>query len=153
MQPDFMNFYKVLAIVLVTGAIAFAVLFVVLSATRELTTLELVVFQVMVLLLSLLGSFAFSREFAAGAADQSLRRHAKSAFRRVLSLFRGLSRIAEVADQPGEDVNLALAVIKATVKEHIDTADDALEDWREIVPEEADALRRSISPLDGGVNA
>lgn len=148
-----MNFYKVLAILLVTGAIAFAVLFVVVSATRELTTLELIVFQVMVLLLSLLGSFAFSREFAAGAADQSLKRHAKSAFRRVLTLFRGLSRIAAVANDPGADLHSALAVISAIVREHIATADDALEDWREIVPEEADALRQSIPPSDGEINA
>lgn len=149
-----MAFYRTLAILLIAGSIALAVAFVIASATRELTTLEIVVLQVMVLLLSLVGSFVFSREFVDGAADQSLKRHAKSAFRRVLSLFRGLSRIAEVVEEPGDDLRRALAVIGATVREQIDTADDALEDWREIVPEDADALRQSISPPPtGGLDA
>ena len=152
-----MNFEKFLAAVLVLGAVAFSIFFILVATDRELTGLEATFFQVVVLFLSLAGSFVGGRQFATTSAEQSLRRHAKSAFRRALSLYRGLSRIAMILTENAEnrsDIQTVLAVIEAIVKEQIDTADDALEDWREIVPDDTEALERRISPRShGGTNA
>lgn len=56
--------------------------------------------------------------------------------------------------ESGVDAQKVLPVVEAVVKEQIDTADDALEDWREIVPEDAEALERAIhAPSLGESNA
>lgn len=81
-----MNFLRVLAASLVIASLVMAAVFVYVASHRELSTLELVTFQVMTLFLSLAGSFVGGRQFADASSEQSLRRHAKSAFRRVLSL-------------------------------------------------------------------
>ena len=141
-----MTFEGVLAILLVVGAIVLAVVFISASVSRDLTTLEVIALQVMVLFLTLFGSFIGGRQLAHASADQSLRGHAKSAFRRVVSLYRGLGRVAEIAAEPGVDPKTALAVIEESVRVHMDTVDDALADWRELVPQEIETLHRSISP-------
>lgn len=148
MEQRVMNFHKVLAALLIAASLAMAIVLVYVASRRELSTLELVTFQAMTLFLSLVGSFVGGRQFADASSEQSLRRHAKSAFRRVLSLYRGLSRIAVLVAESGADARGVLPVVEAVVKEHIDTADDALEDWREIVPEDAEALQKAIrAPL------
>lgn len=139
-----MNFNKILAFLLIVASIAMATVFILVASSRELSTLELVTFQAMTLFLSLAGSFVGGRQFADASTEQSLRRHAKSAFRRVLSLYRGLSRIAALVTERDVDGQKVLPVVEAIVREHIDTADDALEDWREIVPEAADVLQTTI---------
>lgn len=149
-----MNFLRVLAASLVVASVAMATVFLIVASNRELSTLELVTFQVMTLFLSLLGSFVGGQQFADASSEQSLRRHAKSAFRRVLSLYRGLSRVAALVAESGADAQKVLPIVEAVVKEQIDTADDALEDWREIVPEDAEALERAIrAPSFGESNA
>ena len=147
-----MTFHKVLAALLVVASLAMATVFIYVASRRELSTLELVTFQLMTLFLSLAGSFVGGRQFADASSEQSLRRHAKSAFRRVLSLYRGLSRVAALVAEKGVAPQNVLPVIEAVVKEQIDTADDALEDWREIVPEDAEALQKAIHARSLGEN-
>ena len=59
-----MSFFKVLATLLVGVSLVMAVVFVFVASSRELSTLELVVFQAMTLFLSLVGSFLGGRQFA-----------------------------------------------------------------------------------------
>ena len=140
-----MSFFKVLATLLVGVSLVMAVVFVFVASSRELSTLELVVFQAMTLFLSLVGSFLGGRQFADASAEQSLRSYAKSAFRRVFHLYRGLGRVAAyVAEREEETDAQTILRVEAAVRELIDTAGDALEDWREIVPEDAAALQNAV---------
>lgn len=82
-----MNFLRVLAASLVVASLVMATVFLIVASNRELSTLELVTFQVMTLFLSLIGSFVGGQQFADASSERSLRRHAKSAFRRAPSLY------------------------------------------------------------------
>lgn len=117
---------------------------------RSLTGIESVLLQVFSLGIGLLGSFILGRESAREAAKDLVKPHARSAFRRLLSLYRSLSRLA-VAIQNARPVNNAdpihpsvLDRLESLVIEQIATADDALEDWRDIVPEDVEELRAKL---------
>jgi hypothetical protein len=132
-------------------SVAFGTAFVFIATTRTPTALEAALLQMFSLVAGLAGSFLFGRQSAQGAAREMIKPHARSAFRRVFSLYRGLSRLAsaidaaELAPAPGASASSsgspALAVLKAIALEQIATADDALEDWNDLVPEEVAELR------------
>ena len=73
--------------------------------------------------------------------------YAKSAFRRLLSLYHNLARAATVI-QSGrvsdfqENYQVTLARLEEIVAAQLITADDALEDWRDIVPEDVKELNQ-----------
>ncbi len=69
--------------------------------------------------------------------------HARSAFRRLISLYEGLSRVANVIGEPKVD-EVKLKVIRAIVVEQISTADDALADWEDVVPEAVAEITKTI---------
>lgn len=139
-------------IVLVTGAIIVAVVFVVVAANRDLSALENVLLQVFSLGLGLIGSYVLGRESARDAAREMVKPHARSAFRRLLSLYSSLSRLAYAIQTIRSDGNVhpetnhVLDKLEGIVVEQIATADDALEDWRDIVPEDVAELRAQLAP-------
>ena len=51
---------------------------------------------------------------------------------------------AYVAEREEETDAQTILRVEAAVRELIDTAGDALEDWREIVPEDAAALQNAV---------
>lgn len=120
------------------------------SATRPLSTLELVLWQVVSLALGLCGSYWFGRNSAAGAARDVIRPHARSAVRSLLGLRDSLralcSRIEDyqyIEDYADEEPDYRLDVIQAIVEEQIPTSDSAIEDWRDIAPEDvAEIIQR-----------
>jgi hypothetical protein len=137
-------------IVLIVASIVGAGIFAIVAMYRTLTGLENVLLQVFSLGIGLLGSFVLGRESAREAAKDLVKPHARSAFRRLLSLYRSLSRLA-VAIQNARPVNnsdpihpSALDRLESIVIEQIDTVDDALEDWRDIVPEDVEELRAKL---------
>ena len=69
--------------------------------------------------------------------------HARSAFRRLISLYNGLSRVAR-AIAGTEDDAVKLKIIEAIVVEQISTADDALADWEDVVPEAVAEITKTI---------
>src|SRR4030043_1408127 len=81
-------------IILITASIAVSVVFGMTASKRPLTQLEMVLFQSITLCLSISGAFIFGRQSAMQAAREIIKPHARSAFRRLLSLFYGLSRLA-----------------------------------------------------------
>lgn len=139
-------------ITLVVCAIVVAVIFVVVAAYRDLTALENVLLQVFSLGLGLIGSYILGRESARDAAREMVKPHARSAFRRLLSLYRSLSRLAYAIQTMRSDSNAhaetthVLDKLEGIVVEQIATADDALEDWRDIVPEDVAELRAQLAP-------
>ena len=109
-------------------------LFAYLATVRTLTSLENILFQVFALGTGLTGSFIFGRHSASDAAREMIKPHARSAFRRLISLYKGLSRVA-ITIEGNEEDNVKLKIIEAIVVDQMFTADDALEDWRDVIPE------------------
>lgn len=132
---------------LVAGSIAVSAFFVVVSSLRDLTALESTLLQVFSIGLGLAGSFIIGREGSKEAAADLIKPHAKSAFRRVLSLYNSLSRLATAIEIQKEQLTNnkaaqhSLEKLQGIVIEQISTADDALEDWKDIIPEELDKVK------------
>lgn len=139
---------------LICGAVAVAVVFSVIAAKRPLTNLEAVLLQAFALGAGLLGSFFFGRQSARTAARELVKPHARSAFRRLWSLYQSLSRLAQAIEE-SKNANSSssdsiktsyecLPVLQAIVTEQLSTADDALEDWRDLIPEDVEELEQRI---------
>lgn len=121
--------------------------FVYEATARTITPLEGVLFQFFALAAGLTGSFIFGKQSARAAAQEIIKPHARSAFRRLTSLYLGLSKIARAikAARNLRSDSVELAELDGLVMSQLATADDALEDWRDIVPEELDDLRQRLS--------
>lgn len=135
--------------VMIAVALAVSALSVYVAAQRALTGLEVALLQVFVLFFGLAGSFLFGRQSAKDAAREIIRPHARSAFRRLMSLYLSLRRVgveitsAQAAGQP-QDKRVVFARLEAIVIEQLATADDAIEDWYDIVPEDVKELRERL---------
>ena len=129
---------------LIIISLGVAGLFAYVATTRTLTNLESIFLQSFSLLAGLGGSFIFGRQSAREAAREIIKPHARSAFRRLLSLYQSLSRVATTIESSQSDESpeypVIIAKIEAIVVEQLTTADDALEDWRDIVPEDVKEL-------------
>ena len=83
------------------------------------------------------------------AAEEIVKPHARSAFRRLRSLYDNLSRAANVIESgqvsdSQENYQVTLARLEEIVAAQLITADDALEDWNDIVPEEVEELKQKL---------
>lgn len=118
-------------------SLAAAVAFVILASFRQPTATEVALFQVLILITGLLGSYIFGRDSARAGAMEVVRPHARAAFRRVTALYNSLYRLSErIEELKDDDDDHRLDLIQALVHEHISTGQDAVEDWRDIIPEE-----------------
>ena len=122
-----------------------------IAATRSMTTLENIFLQVLSLLIGVGVSLFVSRQSAEETAREIIKPHARSAFRRLRSLYESLSRAAtEIRSldrsESLDDYRVILAKLDAIVTEQLTTADDALEDWRDIVPEDVQELKQKYQP-------
>ena len=135
---------------LIGASVVVALFFFVAAMFRNLTGLENVLLQIFSLGIGLIGSYVLGRESAKEAAKDLVKPHARSAFRRLLSLYRSLSRLAlaiqsaRTANNSDQISSAVLDKLEGIVIEQIATADDALEDWRDIVPEDVEELRAKI---------
>lgn len=145
------HIFIVIAVLLVLLSLAVAVALAITATRRQLTQLEAVLFQGVALIAGLLGSFIFGQQSTQRAARDLVKPHARSAFRRVLSLYKSLGRLAVIIEGAQKSERKAggggftpYDMLRAVVVEQIATAGDALEDWRDIVPEEVDAIKKSL---------
>lgn len=134
---------------LILASLIVAVLFLAISSQRPLTNLENVLLQLFTLGLGLVGSFFIGRLSAREVALDIIKPHARSAFRRLLSLYNSLSRMARTIQEATEKTNptsaeIVLANIESVVIEQIASADDALEDWRDIIPDDVEQIQKRI---------
>jgi len=141
----------IIATILIVLAIAFSVLSAYVATQRTLTGLEGALLQVLILLSGLGGSFIFGQQSAKDAAREIIKPHARSAFRRLLSLYFSLSRVTvEIrnvlnSEKVGTRERVALERLDAIVIEQLTTADHALEDWRDIIPEDVKELYERLA--------
>lgn len=136
-----------LLFILISVGIMFTFAYV--ATTRTLTSLESILLQAFALPMGVLGSFIFSRQAADKAAREIIKPHARSAFRRLMSLYSGLHRVASIIDvahdpEMRQDDREILAALEAIVTEQLGTIDDALEDWRDLVPEDVEELDQRL---------
>ena len=131
------KFAPILLILVSFGLMSF---FAYTATSRSLTPVEAVILQIMSLLSGFGGSYLAGRKASSDAAKEIIKPHARSAFRRLIFLYRSISRVAHVIDSNQAD-SLKIAVIKAIVLEQISTADDAMEDWKDVVPESVEELQ------------
>lgn len=128
--------------VLVAVSLAFAAIMVFVSSSRDLSPLESSLFQAVILGGGLSGSFLFGRMSSLQTARDMIRPHARSAFRRVLSLHRSLYklsvRIETLQEEGGGDHRLE--IVRAVVDEQIVAGGDAMEDWRDIIEDDIDEI-------------
>lgn len=126
--------------------VAGSVTLIVVSAERTLSSLESTLLQLLTLAAGLSGSYIFGRQSAEAAARELIKPAARSAFRRVLGLYASLGRLAETVNRFRSAAGTGdsrLDVVEALVTEQRASVTDALEDWRDLVPEEvADVERR-----------
>jgi len=132
---------------LIAVAFIIAAFSIYIATQRTLTSLESTLLQAFSLACGLIGSFYFGKQSAAEAAKEIIKPHARSAFRRLISLYESLSRVgAEIEGSKGnQSESITIAKMEAIVVEQLATADDALEDWRDIVPEEVEELRSKLT--------
>lgn len=142
-------------LILVILSISLCFVFVHTSSLREFTSLENAFFQVFILILSLSGSFLLGKQSAKEAAREIIKPHARSALRRLMSLYASLSRAAQVLKEPHNptiDQLPVLIKLEIIVIELLSTADDSVEDWNDIVPEEVNKLRDKAKTKIEGEN-
>lgn len=136
-----------LPLLLVVAAFVVAGFSIFIAAQRSLTSLENTLLQAFSLALGLVGSFYFGKQSATDAAKQIIKPHARSAFRRLISLYESLSRVGTEIENSknSQSESITIAKMEAIVVEQLATADDALEDWRDIVPDEVEELRSKLT--------
>lgn len=123
---------------LVVGAIAYTAWRIGVEATAPATAGQDPVGELLALIGGIAGSFLASRSM--------FRAHARSAFRRLLSMYDGLGEIAKTAVcETPEEHESALARIGAIASVHYGTASDALEDWADLAPQQVAELRESLA--------
>lgn len=141
---------------LICVSVAGFIIFANVAAERTLSTLEGVFLQALSAVTGFTSTFMFGRRSAREAAAELVKPHARSAFRRLLSQYQSLHRMAAIiAAPPSSEMSdrEKLARIEEIAITQIGTADHALEDWEDIVPEDVAELRkaRSSRPPKGGV--
>ena len=120
-----------------------AIAFVLLNFFRNMSPVENALFQVLISVSGLLGTYIFGRNSMRAGALDVIRPHARAAFRRVLALYSSLYRLSEkIEELKHEGSDHRLDLIQALVNEHIATGQDAMEDWRDIVPEAVEGIER-----------
>ena len=144
------NLERLWPVLLILISLGVAIYFAYVTTTRTLTGLESFLLQIFTLVTGLVGSFIFGRQSAREAARDIIKPLARSAFRRLLSLYRSLSRVANILAssqdfESREDYEVMHAKLEGIVVEQLTTASDALEDWRDIVPEDVEELYQRLS--------
>ena len=123
--------------------LAFGGSFLALNFFRDMSAVETTLFQILTWGIGLLASYLFGRNSARDGALEVIRPHARKAFRRVTALYNSLYRLsAKIEELKEEEPDHRLELIQALVNEHIATGQDAMEDWRDIVPEEVEEMER-----------
>lgn len=141
---------SLIATLFVLSAVALSIFGGFISTGRPLSGLEASLVNGLTLVLGLFGSFLGGAISARKSAQEMVRPAARSAFRRVRSIYLGLGQIAEdiesfdrQATQQPENL-VAIGRVEATVKAFLSTADDAMDEWHDLVPKDVEELYTSL---------
>jgi hypothetical protein len=127
-----------------------------LTSAKENTSRENGLYQFIFLAVGVGFSFLIGRQSARSGAADVLRPHAKAAVRRLTSLAEGIQTLGATVDVEKkyiqeqaekdngkveiEHITHAYNLLYLQIETQIRTAADAMEDWREFVPEAVEAV-------------
>jgi hypothetical protein len=152
-------------------SIAVGALTVYVGTRKTPNTLATYLLQAVTLVFSTVGAYIFAKASVEDAARAMVTPHARSAFRRVRNIYEALGRLLDLINRqsvtfnsmrrPGtpdtldyESARLTMLMLERIITEQISTVDDALEDWRDLVPDEVrqieDEARQRRHDRDGG---
>lgn len=138
---------RVGALLLIIIAIGISIILAYTATKRTLTGLESTLWQIFVFGASLAGSFIFGRQSAHEAAREIIKPHARGAARYLISLYKSILRARSATTigasqglESSTGYDVVRAYLLATFAEQLATADDALENWRDILGEELEDL-------------
>ena len=107
--------------------------------------------QILALLAGIGASYIFGRSASKESVRETIEPHARSAFRRLISLYRSISRVAAIIEsEEARDDAAKIDIIRAIVVEQIATADDALADWQDVVPEAVEEMGKEMRIAEEG---
>jgi hypothetical protein len=143
-----------LAILVIIASVILAVVTVVVGVHRPSNALATGLLQAFTVILTTIAAYTFARPAADSAAQELIKTHARSAFRRQKGLYMGLGRLIDEIDlqvvgTDDEMSQLRLKILRAMIVEQAGTSGDALDDWRDLVPEEV-ALLEEAPPEEVG---
>jgi len=144
----------ILGILLILLSLIIAGYFIYLSNSRTLSSFENTLFQIFILSISIFGGSFISQPLAEENARKRISPHAKSAFRRLISLYLSISYIQNITKHVNpigtgdEECNRKLLIIQTIAQEQTNSAKDALEDWRDLVPDEVEELYKRFNRVE-----
>ena len=138
------------------GLISLVVLGSTIISVLLASTLNLssdVLLQVIFLSIGCGVSYSVGKQSVEKAAKEMIKPHARSAFRRLIFLYLTLRRAAAAIEsaqhsESQENYQVILARLEEIVTAQLLTADDALEDWNDIVPEDVEELKQKLQSDD-----
>ena len=154
---------------LIIVAVILAAVNVYVGAGKPDNELAGAVLQGIALVFGVYGSYVLGKASAFDARDRITEARALSALRRMLNLYRALGRqrkslsqqmfrLDQLAQQQNpngrveiEHVRGSFMTLEAMVTEQINTAGDALEDWRELLPDEVARIEKQVQEPDGEI--
>jgi hypothetical protein len=138
---------------------------VALTARPKATNLENGLFEFVLFLAGVAFSFYSGRRSIQAAASEVLRPHGKKSVRRLLHLAAGLQKLyvvidrertaaSEVAENHQGSLTLVAVnhhfdVIQGHIEGELRTVGDALDDWRDVVPEDVESVEQKGAVYDG----
>ena len=124
--------------------------------------------QAMTLAVGVVTPYVFAKYSDANASSEILKSHAKPAFRRTRNIYKGLGllssqiqlsfgRLEQLTQQANgqeyieyEHVRSVMYSLEYALNALIETADDVLRDWHDLVPDEVDAIMREVESRESG---
>ena len=124
--------------------LAFAGFMVLTAAQRELKPLEALLFQFIILFVSLGGGLVGSYKFGQNAAAN--RQYARSALRSVMVLFLNLQRLHQAIEQLkiNDSADERFGSLQLHVENQMDIAYSVINDWRDLIPEEFEDVGENL---------
>ena len=134
----------VLVAISIIVALTFAGIMVGIAASRPLSPLEAVLFQLIALGVGLAGGLFGSYKFGQSVAAN--RQYARSALRSVLVLFRSLQRLYEAIERlkSGGSSNEQFEQLQLHIENQMDIARSVINDWRDLIPEEFEDVGENL---------
>jgi hypothetical protein len=124
------------------ATVALAVVTVIVGVHTPPNPLATALLQAGTLIAGVAAAYIFAKDSVRRAATELVRPHARSAFRRQRGLYQGLGRLIDEIDTQLSSKNdgEGLKIIRAMIIEQLGMSGDALEDWRDLVPDEVEKL-------------
>ena len=141
--------YLIFGLALIAISVIVSVIAIIVASSRALTPLESILFQVVALGTGLSGSFLFGRMTVENVARDMIRPYVRATFRRVFNLYDSQRRLGNrIEEMHDEAPDARLALILAVIEEQRMTGWDAMEDLRDIIPEDIDDMEGRYAEND-----